>query len=127
MKKNWRKTLLEMKLLISLFAIEHFLACVPLFILTLNIRERNIFLDEYFPQVVKEQISTKVAHSLSIIFPIFYLTLPFLQYQVFLAYHKYGHPWSRILTSQLNANDESSENSDNCDFRTELDNLESNT
>jgi len=56
-EKNWRKTLLEMKLLISLFAIEHFLACVPLFILTSKIRERNVFLDQYFPQVAEEQVS----------------------------------------------------------------------
>jgi len=167
-----------MKLLILLFAIEHFLACIPLFILTSNIRERNVFLDQYFPQVADEQVSipptfymicffrqsvlhsfslitvwlckfsskiilaqklilkcwwnwlqiaTKVAYSLSIIFPIFYLTLPFLQYQVFLAYHKFGHPWSKILTSQLNTTNESKLKSDNCEFRTELEDLEGNT
>ena len=51
LKKNWGKNLLEMKLLVSLFAVEHFVSVVPLFILTSQIGKRNIFLDNFFPQV----------------------------------------------------------------------------
>ena len=73
---------------------------VTVWILSYNIYQRNIFLDEYFPQVMEEIKSTTLAYTLSIVCPAVFIIAPFVQYGLFLLYHKYGHPWSEILNSQ---------------------------
>ena len=52
------KVLKKMKLLLAIFACEHILMCIPLFMLTYSISVRNRYLDEYFPQVDEEKHST---------------------------------------------------------------------
>ena len=99
--ENFSKVCFEKKLLVALFAVEHLVLCVPMFILSSNIGRRNSKMENFFPQVMEEKTSTSVAYSLSVFFPIFYCLLPFAQYYIFLAYNKFGHPWSKILNSQI--------------------------
>jgi hypothetical protein len=89
-----------MKLLTALLALEHLTLCGPIFILSSKIGQRNYEIFNFFPPVLEEQISTKVSYALSIAFPLFYFVLPFIQYGLFLAYHKFGHPWSKILNTK---------------------------
>ena len=53
------------------------------------------------------QISSRIVFLLSIVPPIFFILLPFLQYWVFRLYHRIGHPWSQILASTSKQNKES--------------------
>jgi len=99
-ENNWREVAKEMKILLGLFSLEHILLCVPMWILSYNISQRNIFLDEFFPQVVEEQKATYLANTLSIMCPIVFVIVPFLQYELFVLYNKYGHPWSAILNGE---------------------------
>jgi len=101
---NWNQNCLEMKLMSALFALEHLILCGPIFILTSKILERNSVMDGYFPLVLEEQDSTTMALKLSIAFPIFYILLPVIQYMLFVAFHKYGHPWSSILNTSVRDN-----------------------
>jgi len=59
--------MLEMKLLLALFAFENLILCMPLWIISHSIYNRNIFLDEFFPQLIEEQRSTKASYVLTII------------------------------------------------------------
>ena len=43
------------------------------------------------------QTSTLNAYTLAIVAPITFILVAFLQYWIFHLYHKFGHPWSRIL------------------------------
>ena len=99
-EENWKAVSREMKILLGLFSLEHIMLCIPMWILSYNISKRNIFLDEFFPQVVEEQRATFLANSLSIICPIVYVIVPFFQYGLFVMYNKYGHPWSSILNGE---------------------------
>ena len=58
-KKNWCQVSKEMKLLVSLFAVEHLILCAPIFILLTKILQRNIYLDDVFPLVPEEKLSTR--------------------------------------------------------------------
>jgi len=63
---------------------------------------------------MEEQRSTYLANTLSIVCPILFLLILFLQFKIFLLYHKYGHPWSIILNEQCDDDDliEIKENTD---------------
>jgi len=101
-RTNWKQVSTELKALLALFAMEHIILCVPIWILSYNIYSRNQFLEEFFPQVQEEQWSTLLAYTLSIVCPIVYLLIiPFLQYGLFFLYHKFGHPWSLIFNAQF--------------------------
>ncbi len=106
-KRNWKQVTREIKALLALFTAEHILMCIPLWILSFNIYKRNIFLDQFFPQVEEEKRATSLAYSLSLVFPLIFLALPLLQYGFFILYHKQGHPWANLLCSktQLNENE----------------------
>jgi hypothetical protein len=95
--KNWKRVKKEMKILLLLFALENFLLCIPMFILSWTIAERNLFLDQYFPQVAEEIYCTRLVHSVSVILPVLFFCLSFVQYFFFVMYNKFGHPWSNIL------------------------------
>jgi hypothetical protein len=111
--QNFSKVCFEKKLLVGLFAVENLILCIPMFILSSNIGQRNSEMEEFFPQVIEEKVSTRVAYTLSVVFPIFYSVLPFLQYYIFICYNKFGHPWSKILNSELkkSGSNEADENS----------------
>jgi len=96
-EENWRRVKKEMKCLLFLFALENVFLCTPLFILSSTIAKRNLFLDEYFPQVLEESQATVLVYSLSVILASSFIILPFLQYFLFVMYNKFGHPWSKIL------------------------------
>ena len=100
-KRNFEKVKKEMRVMVVLFAAEHLLMCVPIWILSYNIYKRNIYLDEYFPQLDEEIWSTKLAYSLSIISPIIFILVPFAQYGLFILYNKFGHPWGKLLQDDL--------------------------
>ena len=100
-RSSWFKNCREMKLLCFLFAIEHLVLCGPIFILNYTIRQRNADLQNTFAPVLEETISTRNCWLLSVILPVFYILLPFLQYGLYLAFHKVGHPWAKILNYQL--------------------------
>ena len=100
-KSNWHQNCLEMKWMTALFALEHLVLCGPIFILASKILERNSLLESKFPLVWEEENSTTTSLSLSIAFPIFYIILPFIQYWLFDAFHKFGHPWSSILIAKI--------------------------
>ncbi len=100
-KKNWKKVKKEMKILLLLFSLENVLLCIPMFILSWTIAERNFFLDQYFPQVTEESYSTFFVHNVSAILPFLFICLPFAQYLLFVMYNKFGHPWSKILRPEL--------------------------
>jgi hypothetical protein len=44
---NYHQICKEMKMLLALFAMEHFIFCIPLFTLSFNISKRNFYLKEY--------------------------------------------------------------------------------
>ncbi len=46
---NYHQISKEMKMLLLLFAIEHFIFCIPLFVLSFNISKRNEYLSQDFP------------------------------------------------------------------------------
>jgi len=50
-KENWKRVKKEIKCLLLLFSVENVLLCTPIFILSSKIAQRNLFLDQYFPQV----------------------------------------------------------------------------
>ncbi len=102
MNKNWMQVCKEMKILFALFTFEHIMLCIPLWILSYKISLRNNYLDDTFPQVIEEQRSTTLAYWLSVVFPTIYILIPFIQYGLFVIYHKHGHPWSRILNPDMN-------------------------
>ena len=95
--KNWKKVTTQMKYMLSLFCTEHIIMTIPIWILSYNIYIRNQYLDVYFPQVIEEQRSTVIACTLSILLPIVYIIIMFVKYQIFVLYHRHGHPWSMIL------------------------------
>ena len=99
-EKNWSRVCKEIKLLLFVFAFEHFMMCIPLWILSFNISTRNEFLNQFFPQVIEEQRATVKAFTLSIVCPILYFLIPFIQFKIFVSYHRFGHPWSRILNRE---------------------------
>jgi len=128
-RENWRQVSLEMKVLLALFAIEHLVMCIPIWILSYNIYNRNLFLDEFFPQLPEEQWSTTLAYAMSIICPILFLIVPFIQYGLFLVYHKYGHPWSVIFNGQFEEQKDMEEHDTNetfhnDDYLGEVENIE---
>jgi hypothetical protein len=100
-KESWKRVKKEMKILLLLFALENVLLCIPMFILSWTIAERNLFLDQYFPQVTEESYSTFFVHTVSAILPFLFICLPFAQYLLFVMYNKFGHPWSKILRPEL--------------------------
>jgi hypothetical protein len=81
-----------MKLLLLLFAIEHLIFCIPIFILSNSIAKRNEFLDENFSPVDEEHQATLTAYSLSVVGPILFIVVPLIQF------------WSvrKVITSILN-------------------------
>ena len=100
-KRNFEKVKKEMRAMLVLFAAEHLLMCVPIWILSYNIYKRNIYLDEYFPQLDEEIWSTKLAYSLSVTSPFIFIFVPFAQYSLFILYNKFGHPWGKLLQDDL--------------------------
>jgi len=100
-KLNYEKAKSEMRNLVILFAAEHLLMCIPIWILSYNIYYRNIYLDEFFPQLDEEIWSTKLSYILSIAGPVIFLLIPFVQYHLFILYNKYGHPWRKLLEENL--------------------------
>ncbi len=61
-EENWTRVKKEMKCLLFLFALENVLLCTPLFILSSMIAKRNLYLDEYFPQVLEESQATVLVY-----------------------------------------------------------------
>ena len=95
--QNYKKVKKEMKTLLTLMGLENVLMCTPIWILYYNICKRNVYLDKYFPQLDVEIYSTQLAYKLSIICPIIFTAVPFLQYWLFILYNKFGHPWKQLL------------------------------
>jgi hypothetical protein len=58
-KSNWKQVSKEMKILVSLFAVEHLILCIPIFIPQINIVQRNIYLEDMFPLLSEELLSTR--------------------------------------------------------------------
>ena len=104
-RKNYGDVKKEMKVLLTLFAVENILLCTPMIMLSVKIYERNKYLDEFFPQLDEEIWSTKLAYSLSAVCPIFFCVTPFFQYWLFLLYNNYGHPWAILLQDKFDAPD----------------------
>ena len=102
-RKNFANVKKEMKALLIIFAVENVFLCVPIMMLSFKIYERNQYLDEFFPQLDEEIWSTKLAYSLSVVGPLFFLVIPFFQYWLFLMYNKHWHPWAMLLQENLDA------------------------
>ena len=102
-RKNFANVKKEMKALLIIFAVENMFLCVPIMMLSFKIYERNQYLDEFFPQLDEEIWSTKLAYSLSVVGPLFFLVIPFFQYWLFLMYNKHWHPWAMLLQENLDA------------------------
>ena len=115
-KRNYEKVKNEMKALLVLFVAEHLLMCVPIWILSYNIYQRNIYLDEYFPQLDEEIWSTTLAYTLSTVSPIILIIVPFVQYGLFVLYNKYGHPWRRLLQENVTIHSLDEELEENSNF-----------
>jgi hypothetical protein len=79
-QENWQQVSREMQVMLALFTLENLTCCIPLFILSGNIRKRNEYLNQNFPPLYEENQATKIAYSLSIICPIIYIAAPFIQY-----------------------------------------------
>jgi len=86
-----------MKLLLLLFSFEHLFLCFPIFVLSYNITNRNIFLNQFFTILPDEAYSTAVAYTIAVIMPIIFAILPFIQYKLFIMFHQTSKPWSRIF------------------------------
>jgi len=78
---EFSKVCKEMKVLLILFTIEHVILCIPMFILSFNIYQRNDYLYNVypFPPLPSEERATLTAYSLAIISPILFVAIPFLQ------------------------------------------------
>jgi len=98
--ENWKKVSKEMRSLLLLFSIENIILLIPIFILNHKIRIRNNYLDQKFPQIQEEQFSTDRVFFLSIVMPVVYIVIPFIQYFLFIVYNKYGHSWSKIFKAK---------------------------
>ena len=85
--------------MLALFMIGDLLLCAPIWLLSYNIYNRNVFLYEFFPPNEKEIISTKISYILSFACPIFFIIAPLLQYGLFILYNRFGHPWCELLQS----------------------------
>jgi len=79
-QENWAKVSREMQVMLALFSFQHLICCIPLFILSENIKKRNEYLNKNFPPLFEENQATKIAYSLSIICPIIYMSAPFIQF-----------------------------------------------
>jgi hypothetical protein len=80
-KANWKLVSKEMKLLLTLFAIENVSFCIPLFIMSGKIP--NDFKPPYdfsFNIDRSKDLATAVAYALSVVCPFFYMMAPFLQF-----------------------------------------------
>ena len=91
----------EMLHLLLLFAFEHLLMCIPMWVLAWNVTSRNAFLDDKFPQLPEELVSTANVICLSIVPPIIFVVAPFLQWTILLAYFYFGHPWKTIWREEM--------------------------
>ncbi len=98
-KKSWRRVSSEIKCLLALFAIEHIFMCIPVWILSYNIKERNYVLANSFKILPDEDFSTRVAYTIAILGPVMFCIIPFLQYKLFTTFHRSAHPWSRIINT----------------------------
>jgi len=98
-RESWRKVSNEIKYLLLLFSVEHILMCIPVWILSYNIQERNYLLEKDFKILPEEHHSTIVASTMSILGPVFFIIIPFLQYRLFTTFHRVAHPWSRIINA----------------------------
>ena len=97
--KNYERVKKEFKAMLALFMIGDLLLCAPIWLLSYNIYNRNVFLYEFFPPNEKEIISTKISYILSFACPIFFIIAPLLQYGLFILYNRFGHPWCELLQS----------------------------
>jgi hypothetical protein len=91
-----------MKALLVLFTLENILLCLPMFILTISIVDRNRVLVEGGFKLMQEEVdATVLAFSLSFILPIVFAILPLTQYKLYTWYHTSGHPWSNIFNLEI--------------------------
>jgi hypothetical protein len=123
-QRNWKRTSTEMKLLLAWFLFEHIVMCFPLWILFFNIKKRNTYLDEFFPQVPEEQKSTYLTKVLSVCCPLAFVLSSLLQYAMFWLYHRFGHPWSLILKEALKMQPEKISNEEEADSNDQNDEVE---
>jgi len=114
-KRNWKRTSTEMKLLLAWFLFENIAMCFPIWILFFNIEKRNQFLDVIFLQVPEEQKSTNLAMLLSVCCPLMFILSSLLQYAMFCLYHRFGHPWQLILKEALTTQPEKISNEEETD------------
>ena len=100
-EQRYQKVKKELKALLMLFTLENVFMCTPIWILSYNIYQRNIFLDKFFAQLDEEIWSTKLSFALSLTCPIVFITSPFVQFWLFDLYNKNGHPWCMLRHRDL--------------------------
>ncbi len=93
----------EIKLLLVLFAAEHLLLSLPLWILWLTTRARDDHLREFFPPLDPEVFASRLVLILSACAaPLCLLVVaPAVQWQLArLYFFEAGHPWTRIFVRE---------------------------
>ncbi len=88
---------------VLVFAVEHFLLCIPLMMLKPLIVERLDLLDAYqFVPLPEEEESLQITNMLLYSsLALFTVIVPDIQVLIALTYFKYGHPWSVILREEV--------------------------
>jgi len=79
-----------------LFATEHVLMCIPVWILSYNISRRNLVIHENFKIHPAEELSTTVAYTMSVVGPIFFTLTAIFQYRLFEKTQKMSQIWSVV-------------------------------
>ena len=96
--QNFRRVKQEFMAMLILFLFEDLVMCAPIWILSYNIYQRNIYLEqEGFPKVFEERWSTLLAYALATVCPVAFIVFSFLQYKLFCLYNKFCHPWCILL------------------------------
>ncbi len=100
-KEAWNHAYLEVIIMNLLFGIENAVLCSTLWILLIAISLRDEYLQQYFPPLAEERLSTDRTRLLSILAPtLFLVVVPALQLLLAQLYYRYGHPWSRIFREE---------------------------
>ena len=101
-KSAWHGTCLERTVLNLIIGLENMFLCTPLLILLSKIRQRETYLEQYFPPLVEESLAAERTRLLSIVAPVLLLIVsPCLQLLLARLYYQFGHPWSRIFREEM--------------------------
>ena len=98
----WQTSRRRLAHYLLLFALEHFLLCLPLMVLKYLVAERKASMVGMFAPLPAEEHSEIVTDAvLFSSLTVYLFVLPLCQFGLVTAYFKYGHCWSRVLKSEL--------------------------